>query len=537
MFPPSQPPSARPTHTWLKAFLFLGAPLAFLGVLRTPVLVVPVLMVVIWGVVVTQVRRSKNQPSKDPAMWWEGSPGTTAPQPATAVAPTPHPSTQMTPPAPRAAAPKKGLGASTAVIFGGFVLSVFAFGGNPFDDGGHPLFPIAAVVVFLTEWRRWRRGVLMNDTPTTPPSAVTIGRIETTGHAALPPNSAGLGHDNAAWCVYRIEKLVRSGKSSSWQTQLRISSERSFRITDEDGEVTVLPVNVTDEIEEHIDPAVLRFSANQLRGLVAEPPGKTSFDADRRIDELPGSWRVIYQSVRPGEQITAYGNAVVDPTRPGEALITGDATQKGDKGKLYLGHGTPVANERHLSRRVWLVLGAPVAAVLLDPVVGSLFAGVALPFTIGTLLLDVYNRLVGLSNQIDATRSLIDVALTRRAELIGNLENTAKAAMAQEYELQTALSAARAYLNNRNQPESLTRALDTATGQLLGALVERYPDLKTDEIIANMIEEIIRTENRVASARNVHNQAVALMRTRLGSLPYSIFTKKFASRTGEYFLL
>jgi hypothetical protein len=52
-----------------------------------------------------------------------------------------------------------------------------------------------------------------------------------------------------------------------------------------------------------------------------------------------------------------------------------------------------------------------------------------------------------------------------------------------------------------------------------------------------MIAEIIRTENRVASARNVHNQAVALMRTRLGSLPYSIFTRKFASRTGEYFLL
>lgn len=143
----------------------------------------------------------------------------------------------------------------------------------------------------------------------------------------------------------------------------------------------------------------------------------------------------------------------------------------------------------------------------------------------------IYNNLVTLRNRFKNAYSQIDVQLKRRYDLIPNLVETAKGYLAHER------GTLEAVINARNQASSANakaaanpgdanaiKALIGAEGALTGALgrlfalAEAYPDLKANQTMAQLMEELSSTENKIAFARQAYNDAV---------MTYNIGREKF----------
>ncbi|MFO7304160.1 MAG: LemA family protein [Gammaproteobacteria bacterium] len=137
------------------------------------------------------------------------------------------------------------------------------------------------------------------------------------------------------------------------------------------------------------------------------------------------------------------------------------------------------------------------------------------------LFVSMYNRLVAARNAYKNAFAQIDVQLTRRHDLIPNLVETAKGYLKHERETLEAVIAARnaavAGLRNAAQhpddPNAVQQlagaenALSGALGRLF-ALAEAYPDLKANQNMMQLSEELTSTENKVAFARQAYNDAV-----------------------------
>jgi LemA protein len=148
----------------------------------------------------------------------------------------------------------------------------------------------------------------------------------------------------------------------------------------------------------------------------------------------------------------------------------------------------------------------------------------------------IYNQLVALKNRFQNAFSQIEVQLKRRYDLIPNLVETAKGYMAHEKGTLEAVIQARnqavSGLNkaaaNPGDPAAMQglaaaeAGLSGALGRLF-ALAEAYPDLKANQNMAQLSEEITSTENKVAFARQAYNDAVTSYNTYRQSFPPVVF--------------
>ncbi len=151
-----------------------------------------------------------------------------------------------------------------------------------------------------------------------------------------------------------------------------------------------------------------------------------------------------------------------------------------------------------------------------------------------------YNRLITLRNRYKNAFSQIDVQLQRRYDLIPNLVETAKVYMKHERETLEAVITAR---NNASSAvrrasadpadatsmQGLSSADNLLTGALsrLFALVESYPDLKANQNMMQLHEELSSTENRVAFARQAFNDSVMQYNTAREQIPVNIIAILF----------
>ena len=152
----------------------------------------------------------------------------------------------------------------------------------------------------------------------------------------------------------------------------------------------------------------------------------------------------------------------------------------------------------------------------------------------------IYNSLVTLRNRYKNSFSQIDVQLKRRYDLIPNLVETAKGYMKHERETleavinarNSALSASQKASGNPGDPaamKDLASAETLLTGTLgrLFALAENYPDLKANENMLQLQEELTSTENRVAFARQAFNDAVTAYNIACEKFPQTIIAGMF----------
>ncbi|MBL0927807.1 MAG: LemA family protein [Phycisphaerales bacterium] len=152
----------------------------------------------------------------------------------------------------------------------------------------------------------------------------------------------------------------------------------------------------------------------------------------------------------------------------------------------------------------------------------------------------IYNRLVVLGNRNKNAFAQIEVQLKRRYDLIPNLVETAKGYMAHERQTLEAVIAARngasaslqraaANPSDAGAIAGLTGAESALTGALgrLFAVAEAYPDLKANQNMMQVSEELTSTENRVAFARQAFNDAVLAFNTYRQSFPPILFAGLF----------
>ena len=152
-------------------------------------------------------------------------------------------------------------------------------------------------------------------------------------------------------------------------------------------------------------------------------------------------------------------------------------------------------------------------------------------------LIVTYNGLVGLRNQLKNAWAQIDVQLKRRYDLIPNLVETVKDYMAYEQDVLTKVTQARAGAIAAQGPAEQARAENQLTAALrqLFAVVENYPQLKANENVMRLQEELTSTENRIAFARQFYNDSVMRYNTRLQTVPTNFVAGIFGFHAEEFF--
>ncbi|MGA1740946.1 MAG: LemA family protein [Pseudohongiellaceae bacterium] len=159
---------------------------------------------------------------------------------------------------------------------------------------------------------------------------------------------------------------------------------------------------------------------------------------------------------------------------------------------------------------------------------------------IGFMAIGIYNKLVTLKNRFENAFSQIEVQLKRRYDLIPNLVETAKAYISHERETLEAVIQARnqamqgleAASANPGNPAAMLD-LSQAEGLLGGALgklnvvVEAYPDLKANQNMMQLSEELTSTENKVAFSRQAFNDAVTMYNTYKQTFPPVVLAGMF----------
>ena len=148
-----------------------------------------------------------------------------------------------------------------------------------------------------------------------------------------------------------------------------------------------------------------------------------------------------------------------------------------------------------------------------------------------------YNRLVGLKNQVANGWRQIDVQLKRRHDLIPNLVNTVKGAMEFERDTLTAVMEARAKAMSASGPADASRKegeLSQVLGRLM-VLTENYPQLKANENVKMLQEELSGTENKIGFSRQFYNDIATKYNITRESFPGNIIAGMFNFTAAELF--
>ena len=167
--------------------------------------------------------------------------------------------------------------------------------------------------------------------------------------------------------------------------------------------------------------------------------------------------------------------------------------------------------------------------------------------SIALYLVSVYNGLVTQSQAINSSWAQVQSQYQRRMDLIPNLVSTVKGEA--NFEKSTLIDVINARANATkitmspellNNPERFSQ-FQKAQGELGSTLsrlmvtVEKYPDLKTNQQFAQLMDEIAGTENRIAVARRDFNNVVQSYDTTIAKFPTNLFAQQFGFKHKEYF--
>lgn len=166
---------------------------------------------------------------------------------------------------------------------------------------------------------------------------------------------------------------------------------------------------------------------------------------------------------------------------------------------------------------------------------------------IGAFLVSVYNKLVTMRERVRNGFAQIDVQLERRHDLIPNLVETVKGYMSHEREtlesvVNARAAATQARIEVSGDPENIEAMakMSKSEGELGGALgrlmaiAEAYPDLKANQNMAQLTEELTTTENKIAFARQNYNDQVNNYQTYKGTFPPVVLANSMGFKDSAY---
>lgn len=169
---------------------------------------------------------------------------------------------------------------------------------------------------------------------------------------------------------------------------------------------------------------------------------------------------------------------------------------------------------------IWVLLGLVVVAVIWG--------------------ISIYNRLVRLKTQVANGWSQIDVQLKRRYDLIPNLVESVKDYMGYEQETLKQVIEARNSAVKANAgagiPTQASIAAESALSASVGkffALSENYPNLKANETVQQLMEELTGTENKIGFARQFYNDSATAYNTSVQSFPDNLIAGRYGFQQAE----
>jgi len=160
---------------------------------------------------------------------------------------------------------------------------------------------------------------------------------------------------------------------------------------------------------------------------------------------------------------------------------------------------------------------------------------VVLLFAVGGSYVSSKNQMVAKNETVKSAWSQVDVVLQRRADLIPNLVETVKGYAKQEQTVFGDIAKARSTLLSASNPSEKIAAnqqLDGTIGRLL-AIVENYPQLRSNENFLRLQDELAGTENRIAVERKRYNDVLQDYNTYIGQFPNSIWANLAGFKRNE----
>ena len=158
---------------------------------------------------------------------------------------------------------------------------------------------------------------------------------------------------------------------------------------------------------------------------------------------------------------------------------------------------------------------------------------------IALFVIGIYNGLIGRRNRIDEALAQIQVQLKRRHDLIPNLINAVKGYMGFEQKVLTDVTNARASAVTAGAQgvAAQAQAENALTGTLrsLFAVVENYPDLKANQNVMSLQEELTTTENQIGFSRQHYNSTVREFNTTIQVFPNVLIAGPLGFRERDYF--
>jgi len=166
-----------------------------------------------------------------------------------------------------------------------------------------------------------------------------------------------------------------------------------------------------------------------------------------------------------------------------------------------------------------------------------LLVAVVVLAVIALIVIMLYNRLVAIRNQTSNAWKQIDVQLKRRHDLIPNLVEVVKDYMSYEQETLRQVIEARNQAVKAPTPAAAMQAENALSGAMgkLFAVMEAYPDLKANQNVGRLMEELTGTENKISFARQFYNDSVMTLNNMVQSFPSNMIAGMFGFQPGTYF--
>ena len=171
------------------------------------------------------------------------------------------------------------------------------------------------------------------------------------------------------------------------------------------------------------------------------------------------------------------------------------------------------------------------------PGIAALFAVVLVVIVVGFLVMTTYNAVVALRQRSVKAWSNIDVVLKQRHDQLPNLVAAVRDLMAFEQDVLTEVTRARAAYSPSAPIHDQAVVSDATTSAVksLFAVVEHYPDLKSQANVADLQDEIERLESMIADRRELYNDQVYRYNTRIAQVPAVALAPVFGWRAREFF--
>lgn len=156
---------------------------------------------------------------------------------------------------------------------------------------------------------------------------------------------------------------------------------------------------------------------------------------------------------------------------------------------------------------------------------------------IGIVLAGSYNSFVKLSQAVDSQYAVIESKLQRRYDLIPNLAESVKGQMAHEEEVFGQIAEARAKMAGGATTDERIEGMgqmESAFSRLL-VVMENYPQLRSQEAVKSLMDELAGTENRISVERDIYNGVVQKYNTKIKSFPSVLLASMFGYDERAYF--